>query len=404
MRWVMLRLDRIVGWVRRWPVSARGLALVLVGVAAAALALRWLLGPLAWSVAGRTVTELTGKDRADAINSVRQIVLAGAAGVLAVGGLAFTARNYYLARRGQVTDRYTKAIALLASTEIAERIGGVYALEHVLRESPVDHTTVVDVLAAFIRDRAPGPPTAPGPPPAQSEPTPDTAGTRRERPRLPADVQAALTVLARRPDRPEPNPLDLRHTDLSGAELTNARLNHALLTESRLQDANLAGAQLQGAHLFGAQLQRAGLTGARLQRANLAATQLQRAQLEGAQLQGVLLQGAQLVEAQLQGAQLERAQLRSVILAGAHLQGVTLAAAQLRGAYLAGAQLQGADLAGAHLQDADLADADLTQVRGLQRHQLLAATWPDDAPPILDERHRSWLPEPTTEASARPAE
>jgi hypothetical protein len=40
-------------------------------------------------------------------------------------------------------------VALLASDKMAERVGAVYALEHVMVESPVDHDTVVNVLATF---------------------------------------------------------------------------------------------------------------------------------------------------------------------------------------------------------------------------------------------------------------
>ena len=355
-----------------------------------------LLGPVAWLVAGSTVRGIPDlKSRADAINTVRGSLLTAAAGIIAGAALYFTARNYYLARRGQVTDRYTTAIALLASDKAAERIGGIYALEHVLRESPVDHGTVVDVLAAYIRDRAP----------AQHQPPPDraaqqlaagpaaspaTADPAEERRSPAADVQAALTVLGRRPDRPEATPLDLRDTDLQGAELRRARFAHALLTrsqldgadlnEAQLQAARLDGAQLHGATLHGAQLQDATLREARLQGATLYGAQLQRATLYGAQLQGATLSGAQLQGAYLHGAQLQLARLE-----GAQLQGATLEGAQLQGAYLHGAQLQDATLYKAQLQDAELDRADLRGVLGLGRDQVQSAVWGDELFVVDDE-------------------
>ncbi|MDQ1644971.1 MAG: hypothetical protein QOJ50_1155, partial [Cryptosporangiaceae bacterium] len=137
--------------------TATGLALVL-----AAGALVWLVfGPVGDWAAGDSVARITNlKDRADAVNAVRQTLLAAIAGLATAAGLTFTARTYLLARRGQLTERYGRAISQLASDKLAERIGGVYALEHVLRESAVDHETVVDVLAAFVRERAPaGSPT-----------------------------------------------------------------------------------------------------------------------------------------------------------------------------------------------------------------------------------------------------
>jgi hypothetical protein len=69
-----------------------------------------VLGPMAWLVGGSTVRRLGGKDRADAINSVRQILLQVAAGGAALAVVVFTGRTFALSRRGQVTDRYTKAI------------------------------------------------------------------------------------------------------------------------------------------------------------------------------------------------------------------------------------------------------------------------------------------------------
>ena len=317
---------------------------ILAAAGLAALALL-LLGPLTWLIAGSTVRSISDpKTRADAASTVRGSVLTAAAGAVAIVALYFTARSYYLSRRGQVTDRYSKAIALLASDRLAERIGGIYALEHILRESPVDHLTVVDVLAAFIRDRAPLTNPTPGssPPPgvldtSQAAPWPDD---RTPIPTLAADVQTALTVLARRPDRPEPDRLDLRKTDLRGAELGG-------------------GARFSGAHLEDCNLQ-------------------------GAYLPGAQLQGAFLVRVQLQGADLE----------GAQLQGAWLLSAQLQGADLKGAQLQRAWLSDTQLEGAKLSSVDLRRSKGLAQPQLLAAVWPPDRPPLLDDPSGGWIAKP----------
>ncbi len=164
---------------------------------------------------------------------------------------------------------------------------------------------------------------------------------------------------------------DLEGARLQGAYLGVAQLQGAYLEGARLQGAYLRGAQLQGADLEGARLQGADLEGARLQGAYLRGAQLQGADLEGARLQGAdlgvaQLQGTHLGGAQLQGAYLRGAQLQGAHLGGAQLQGAHLRGAQLQGAYLRGAQLQGANLGWARLQGADLgwarfdADTDLT--------------------------------------------
>src|ERR1035441_3413443 len=98
---------------------------------------------------------------------VRTQLLTLGAGVFAAGALVYTTRNFTLSRRtyqlteqGQVTDRYTRAIEQLGSDKLDVRIGGIYALERIARDSARDHPTVMEVLAAFIREhsREPWPP------------------------------------------------------------------------------------------------------------------------------------------------------------------------------------------------------------------------------------------------------
>jgi hypothetical protein len=110
----------------------------LVVVAAVLASLIALLGPIA------SVATPTDKDRAAALNGTRQVFLIAIGGLVAVTGLAFTGRSFYLSRRGQLTDRYGKAIGYLASEKMTERLGGIYALEHLMRESVRDHDTVVE--------------------------------------------------------------------------------------------------------------------------------------------------------------------------------------------------------------------------------------------------------------------
>lgn len=165
-----------------------------------------------------------------------------------LAGLAFTARTYYLTRRGQLTDRYTKAIAQLASDKLTERLGGIYALEHLMAESDRDHDTVVEVLAAFIRQH---------PAPSDSNDPAALSAYLSAKPPARHDVQAALTVLGRRPRRPERNPPNLRSTDLrememiglhlAGVDFFGADLRGAALLAATLTGANLSGARLQGA-------------------------------------------------------------------------------------------------------------------------------------------------------------
>src|SRR6266436_2086814 len=129
----------------------------LIGVAAVVLALVivWaLVVPGADWLASHDISSAKGSPLPAARDAARGRLLTLGAGLLAAGALLFTARNFTLSREGQVTDRYTKAIEQLGSGKLDVRIGGIYALERIARDSKKDHPTVMEVLTAFIREHS----------------------------------------------------------------------------------------------------------------------------------------------------------------------------------------------------------------------------------------------------------
>ena len=337
-RWVAAAPDRAVFRIAQ-ILRTRPALVATVTVLAAAGFLWLLLGPI--SVWATPVAGLTGKELADVRTATRQILLAAVGGLAILAGLAFTARTYYLTRRGQYTDRYTTATTQLASDRLTERLGGIYALEHLMVESDRDHDTVVEFLAAFIRQH----PTA-----VQAEGEDDG----EQEPPARHDVQAALTVLGRRPRRPERNPPDLSRSDLRGmrldglhlpgVDLWRSDLRRAVLMDATLTDANLCWARLEGAQLSWAHLQGAALVAARLEDCVCAAADFRGTDLRGTYLQRVRFDGANLAGANLEGAQLHGADLSRKIddqsiqgltveqLASAELDDTTLLPGRLRAA------------------------------------------------------------------------
>jgi hypothetical protein len=156
--------------------------------------------------------------------------------------------NLRLAREGQITERFTRAKDQLGATDDKQtprleiRLGGIYALERIAWDSPErDHSTVMAVLTAYVREnsvRTPPPPFDP------HRPT--------------ADIQAILDVLrraqARVSEKYRAPRLDLRGANLRGANLLRADLQRANLQGANLQEANLLRADLQRANLQGANL------------------------------------------------------------------------------------------------------------------------------------------------------
>src|SRR5205807_469101 len=102
------------------------------------------------------------------------------------GTLYFSARTLRLNRRGQLTERFSKAIEQLGSDSLAVRLGGIYALEQIAFDSAELHWPIMEVLTAYLREHA-----MVGPADAAVVPA---AGW----PRLPADHQAIATVIGRR--------------------------------------------------------------------------------------------------------------------------------------------------------------------------------------------------------------
>ena len=167
----------------------------------------------------------------------------------------------HIALLDQWQDRYTWAVEQLGSDKLDVRIGGIYALEQVARDSAGHHPEVVELLTAFVREHS----RAQWPLSADDEP-----GVIHERERVTRpDVQAAITVIGRRDPRYDRQRLNLRSANLTGAALSGAMLGAANLDGANFTKANLIGAIVKGSILDGANLTGAMLIAADLSNALL---------------------------------------------------------------------------------------------------------------------------------------
>jgi uncharacterized protein YjbI with pentapeptide repeats len=291
------------------------------------------------------------KSEAKAHSDVRTAALQFFGGCVLAVGAVFTAWSVYLTRKrdreqrrtddkrievdreGQITDRFSNAVEQLGHKSVDVRLGGIYALERIARDSPErDHRTTMEVLVAFVQVHAPKDS------PKQKSDTEDPRDRDRARPD--ADVMGALTVLGRRKcEYDQGLRLNLPRTDLRGVRL---RYDDARFKDAVLRYANLRGAHLEGAHLEGAELREVILEGADLADAHLNDASLPKAKLKGANLEGANLSGACLRKAELSPYRLPNGKsfptvLENADLSGAHLEGANLSEARLRGANLHGA-------------------------------------------------------------------
>jgi hypothetical protein len=252
------------GWgsaVWRWlPAVA-----AVVGV----LGLLWVILVVAppWFVPDQSLEGLRAQ------NEVRTTLLQGLGGAALLVGAYVTYRQLQTSREGQITERFTRAIDQLGSEHLDVRLGGLYALERIARDSPADRASIGEVLTAFVRTHAPWPPSLPDQP-AASAPIEQVPRLQVRAP----DVQASIWVLGRggfARALGQYRWLDLSGVDLRRADLRDAHLGDVDFRSAGLQKAYLGGAHLQGADLDGSRLEGAYLGGAHLDGATLDGTQLE---------------------------------------------------------------------------------------------------------------------------------
>ncbi len=176
-----------------------------------------------------------------------------------------------------ITQTFTRSIDQLGGEKLEVRLGAIYALERIARTSRKDHWTIIEILTAFVRERAPAPePEIVDETVMPIEPRKIFVDTRE-------DIQVALTVLGRRTVEHEEGVqrVNLRATNLSRYDLSHAKLAGADLRECYFRYADLNGANLEAADLEQADLQNANLDEADLTKANLKGADLYRANLRG---------------------------------------------------------------------------------------------------------------------------
>jgi hypothetical protein len=262
-----------------------------------------------WLVPTGAITD--ARELYKARNDVRGTLVQVLAGGLVATGLVYTARTLELNRSGQVTERFTRAVDQLGQRESGKldvRLGGIYALERIARDSAGDLPTVVEVLCAHVREYSPWPPRLPGQGRADLT-LQELVGLPDLRTRAP-DLQAVLTVLGRLPDA---------HRSRSGRAGAAGSPVRRDLTNTDLRRADLVLANLEKVILNGTHLELAALVGVNLKEALLVETHM-----EGADLDLARLQGAYLEDTHLEGATLIEAHLEGAYLAFAHLEGATL--------------------------------------------------------------------------------
>jgi uncharacterized protein YjbI with pentapeptide repeats len=262
-------------------------------------------------------------------NDARATLLQAAGGVLLVAAAVTTWRQVHVAREGQITERFTRAIDQLGSDKLEIRLGGILALERVARNSEADREAITRILEIFVRTHT----RLSAATPESREPHPHPPIDKQLpwlRDRDP-DVAICLIVLGRRLPSRADKAAHLPRVDLRRAYLSEGRFPGATLTFANLERAEMRMTHLEGSHVAYADLRKVDARRGFFMRSDLHRAWLDQADLSGADLRETNLAETCLWETDLRGADLRYA---------------TLSNADLRGAKLSGARLEGADLTG----------------------------------------------------------
>ena len=280
---------------------------------------------------------LTYRNRFNRENEARKTVAQILGGFFVLMGLYSSLESLNLSREGQITDRFTKAIEQLGAVDgksnpkLEVRLGGIYALERISRDSERDYSVVMEILTTYVREYSPVM-KQDGQKGNQHQPS------NLQHPSV--DVQAILTVLGRREIKLPPTFFDLSSTNLAGVNLS--------------QTNGLIGANLSGSNLSGGNLEGADLGSSNLSNSNLSGAHLRRARLMGANISGANLRAAD-----FKGADCYAADFRSATVGDADFTSTNLTGASF-GEWT---DLTGAKLTGANLGQADLRGAMITQTQ-----------------------------------------
>ncbi|MFJ7959991.1 pentapeptide repeat-containing protein [Streptomyces sp. NPDC096319] len=278
--------------------------------------------------------------------------------VPALLALAFSAMTISQARetlrlteRDQVASSYNDTVANLGDDSVNVRISSIYALRRIMKESPREQPAIVEILCAYVRDKAKAPSKA------KVEAAHKNVDTRPAE-----DVQAALNVLGTRPLGVDgERVMDLRRAYLVGADFTDGNFSGA-----DFRDADLTFAQLRG------EFADVWFSGATLRGALMSEGLFGGSEFIGTDMEYVVWDGARFEDADLTRANLRAASLGSegegsaVSLPGAELSGADLTDADLTGAWLVGAdfsQDKAQMVPAANLTRTNFTRADLTDAR-----------------------------------------
>jgi hypothetical protein len=228
--------------------------------------------------------------------------------IAALGALVMTQRSLDATLQGQVSDRFARAVEQLGAKESVDvRVGAIYSLERLAKDSEPDRRVVMEVLSNFVRTRSPAVKQSDG---SYLCPSKDKVGS---------DIEAAVIVIGRR----ERNSDD-GWVDLGGTCLRIDGANGSDFQQTILYDADISGASLKQARFYGTSIERTRFDGAILYGAKFERVTGAGALFKGAQLWDAKFDDSMLDNSDFSGADLSRATFSNSSIKDIKMDGVKL--------------------------------------------------------------------------------
>ncbi|ESA37883.1 pentapeptide repeat protein [Leptolyngbya sp. Heron Island J] len=226
---------------------------------------------------------LDPKDRSQAGITLIQTIATIVGGIAIFWNIVLSRRQLAASQEHNITERFSIAVEQLGHEQTAVRIGGIYALERIAQDSPRDYWSIMEVLAAFVRDQRSL---------EADEKIAQTPITYDK------DIESAIMVIGRRNTNLDPEGLSLyfSYSDLRGISFYKDDHSNARFVCSDLREANFYRSNLRNARFW-----KAILTNAKFNKANLNGASLEEADLKGVDFSNCLLEGANLKGANLKG-------------------------------------------------------------------------------------------------------
>jgi len=352
--------------------------LPLIGILSAIL----FFAIVAWKVPKWQAQQITNSSekRLEIENAARSTLLQALGGLFFFVTAYFTWRSLKVSEGKEITGRLSKAIEMLSDEKTYTRLGGIYILERMVRDSSEDHWAVMKLLCSYIRMR--------------SSSNESKKGTETK---VSEDIQSAFEVIINRNIANDTQSLknrllDLREVDLSGIEINSVNLSYLRLEGSNLNNSSLHSVKFpkhgEGA-LHEVSLKNSDLRSADISEACIFEIDFSRSDLSEASFKNSTLQKINLSKCKLWGTNfiffgsLEDVNLRGAtytqktvfpkdfdpkeyqmyliqpgsILAGLDLSNLDFRVAELQGANLSGSNLSGCNFKYAKLLKANLSNA-----------------------------------------------